>query len=43
MIAKRIVSSNGSSKRTITSYAYNIAKKMMPKISDTERGIILII
>ena len=41
MIAKRVVKnvSNNGNKRMIGTYAYNIAKKMMPKISDTERGI----
>ena len=39
MIAKRLVKNvNSNNKRMIGSYAYNIAKKMMPKISDTERG-----
>jgi len=39
MIAKRLVKNvSSSNKRMIGSYAYNIAKKMMPKISDTERG-----
>eukprot|EP01038_Epipyxis_sp_PR26KG_P004530 gene4530-6395_t len=33
-----VLSNNPSNNRKITGYAYKIAKKMMPKISDTERA-----